>query len=783
MTEPQDAIAAGLDRLNEGFGIFDADLRLVASNRLFAELRDYPAALRRTGTELEHLLRHSARRGDFGSGDPEQLVAERLTNIRAHSRREVEREMPDGRILRIVYRHLADGGLCLIYEDKTAEHRAQAAVKLSEERYALVTRALSEGVYDWNVKDDQLHVSDRLNKIFDFEPGELLSKTWADRIHPDDVDGYITALRSHFQGETDRMICEYRIRDKSGAYRWVADHGIGERAANGRVHRLVGAVRDVTALKQANQEKDQLVAELNAVLDTIDYGVLFMGPDLRGRVVNRARRDAHPVGHQHAGDERPGLARPRQGPLAGPGRVHDHRLRRCRDRGPGAGRRGAGVHQQAGRFRGAQRPVAALHPGRGRGMKARILVVDDEPDVEALLTQKFRRRIRTGDLDFVFAHDGQQALEVLAEDGDIDMVLSDINMPRLDGLALLERLNDLHAELHTVIISAYGDMTNIRTAMNRGAFDFLTKPIEFDDLEVTIEKTLKHMRMLRELETRRVEAEQAKATLARYFSPTVAAELARDPSTLSSGGTRRRATFMFTDLAGFTPLAETTEPRLVVALLNEYFDNLSRIVFEHEGTVLKIIGDALHAMFGAPVEQSDHARRAVDCALAIDAFAAEFQARKQSEGLALGHTRIGINTGDAVIGTFGGEHFFDYTAHGDAINVASRLEGANKRFGTRICAAETTVDLIDDFCGRPIGLLHLKGRAEPLRAYEPLRPSPDPAPTAYRAAYAKMEASDPSAAQAFAALVGEVGDDPLASFHLRRLLTGESGIEIDLEAG
>ncbi len=103
---------------------------------------------------------------------------------------------------------------------------------------------------------------------------------------------------------------------------------------------------------------------------------------------------------------------------------------------------------------------------------ARILVVDDEPDVEALITQKFRRQVRKGEMDFLFAHDGLHALEILDGEPDIDMVLSDINMPRMDGLTLLDRLNERHGHLKTVIVSAFGDMGNIRTAMNRGAFDF-----------------------------------------------------------------------------------------------------------------------------------------------------------------------------------------------------------------------------------------------------------------------------------------------------------------------
>lgn len=129
---------------------------------------------------------------------------------------------------------------------------------------------------------------------------------------------------------------------------------------------------------------------------------------------------------------------------------------------------------------------------------AKILVVDDETDLEILVRQKFRRRIRRGEFDFTFAHNGVEALQRLADDPDIEMILSDINMPQLDGLSLLNALSDVNPEISAVMVSAYGDMENIRTAMNRGAFDFITKPIDFEDLETTIDKTLRHARIMRE---------------------------------------------------------------------------------------------------------------------------------------------------------------------------------------------------------------------------------------------------------------------------------------------
>ena len=128
----------------------------------------------------------------------------------------------------------------------------------------------------------------------------------------------------------------------------------------------------------------------------------------------------------------------------------------------------------------------------------RILVVDDEPDVEPLVLQRMRRHIRSGRYEFVFAQNGIEALDVLNSDPDIDMVVSDINMPQMDGLTLLAQIAELNPDLRAVIVSAYGDMKNIRTAMNRGAFDFVTKPLDFDDLQMTIERTLENVKAWKE---------------------------------------------------------------------------------------------------------------------------------------------------------------------------------------------------------------------------------------------------------------------------------------------
>ena len=415
-------------------------------------------------------------------------------------------------------------------------------------------------------------------------------------------------------------------------------------------------------------------------------------------------------------------------------------------------------------------------------MTATILFVDDEPDLEALILQKFRRQIRDGLLTLMFARDGLEALEALEQNPHVDMVVSDINMPRMDGLSLLAKLQEAEDKKSTIIVSAYGDMSNIRIAMNRGAFDFLTKPIDFADLEATIQKTIGHVEMLREVRRRQIEAERAHASLSRFFSPEIARRLAADVE----GGMEvqwRDVATLFTDITGFTSLVESAAPQTLGELLNEYVGGMTEIVFAHEGTVAKIIGDAIQVLFNAPGDQPDYATRAVACARDLDAWAEDFSARWKARGVNFGATRIGAHAGPALVGNFGGNRFFDYTAYGDSINIAARLEAANKHLGTRICVSSSVAEAAENFQGRPVGELMLRGRSEPLRAFEPLPRAKFEAPVTalYSEAFAKMEAGDAAAMPAFAALVGMHADDPLAGFHLKRLLNGAKGIRMQLE--
>ncbi len=273
---------------------------------------------------------------------------------------------------------------------------------------------------------------------------------------------------------------------------------------------------------------------------------------------------------------------------------------------------------------------------------------------------------------------------------------------------------------------------------------------------------------------------QIRDAFGQYLSPQLVNQLADEPSSLKLGGEYREMTFLFTDLQGFTSMTEGMEPDVLVSTLNGYLDGMCSIVMDHGGAVDKIVGDAVHAMFNAPVEMPDHQAQAVKCALAMDEFAQAFVARMQAEGVPLGITRIGVNTGPVIVGNFGGTKRFDYTAHGDAINTAARLEAANKQLGTRICISGTTVVGCQDIQFRPIGSLMLRGKTIGVPTFEPIQETTlsDEDIQAYREAYETLDTE--AGAAIITRLAASNTGDPLVSLHATRLEQGEAGTEIKI---
>lgn len=340
----------------------------------------------------------------------------------------------------------------------------------------------------------------------------------------------------------------------------------------------------------------------------------------------------------------------------------------------------------------------------------KILVADDEPDLEILIKQKFRKQIREQQYEFVFASNGLDALRQIGEHTDVDIVLSDINMPEMDGLSLLSKLNAESPLIKAVMVSAYGDMDNIRSAMNKGAFDFVTKPINFQDLELTIEKTIAYVAQIHKTLT----AIKENNILKMYV----------DENVLNFMGTRAyeesltdnetvEGSVAFIDICGFTAISEKNSPDVVVALLNTYFDLMVKEIIAQNGIIDKFIGDCALAVFKGPY----HLDRAIDACLLIRD---KINALPEEHGFTP-RISVGINAGEMVSGNIGSPTLrrLDFTVIGDTVNTAQRLQSVAEE--NQILISEACYALVkDSFECKAIGPKSLKNKSKELVVYEVL---------------------------------------------------------------
>lgn len=268
----------------------------------------------------------------------------------------------------------------------------------------------------------------------------------------------------------------------------------------------------------------------------------------------------------------------------------------------------------------------------------------------------------------------------------------------------------------------------------------------------------------------------------RYVSPNLVTYLVEHHDALELGGRRQQCSFVFTDLAGFTSFMESMDPGEAVELLNSYLDRMIAIAFSHQGTLDRIVGDAVAILFSAPVTQLDHQRRALACALDMQRFATHYAKGLQAKGINFGQTRIGIHSGEVIVGNFGGSTIFDYRALGDPVNTASRLERANKHLGTQTCVSAATLSGCPDWPARPVGRIILKGKSHLLEIFEPLDPLTASSPDAdYQHAFDLMRSELPEAREVFERLAVERPLDPLIALHLERLRSGKTGDLIILD--
>lgn len=337
-----------------------------------------------------------------------------------------------------------------------------------------------------------------------------------------------------------------------------------------------------------------------------------------------------------------------------------------------------------------------------------ILVADDEADLETLIRQKFRRQIREKKYDFLFAENGKIALQKLKEHSEIDIVLSDINMPEMDGLTLLTNIAQECPLLKTVMVSAYGDMDNIRLAMNRGAFDFITKPIQFEDLEITVEKAIRQVNLSKET----LQAIKENNILKMYVDQNVLHFMGmKEYENHITDNEMIEASVAFIDICEFTTISERESPDTVIKLLNNYFEVMVTEIIAQNGIIDKFIGDCVMAVFKGDY----HLDRAIDACIAIR----EKIQLIPSELEFSVKVSIGINSGEMISGNIGSKTLkrLDYTVIGDTVNTAQRLQ--SKAAPNQILINEESYQkVMQSFSCQNIGSFALKNKEKPVSIYE-----------------------------------------------------------------
>lgn len=339
----------------------------------------------------------------------------------------------------------------------------------------------------------------------------------------------------------------------------------------------------------------------------------------------------------------------------------------------------------------------------------KVLVAEDHPENRQILCEVL---ISAG-YDVVGVADGNAALKAVDEHRP-DLAILDVNMPGKDGFAVCEALkrNPLTTQMPVIILTAQSDIDSRVKGLGLGAEDFITKPYSPRELLARVDARLRTKAETDELRKQRL---LLRRTFERFVAPEVVNALMQNPDAARLGGALREVTVMFADLEGFTSLSQRVDPVSLLSILNDYHRLMIESIKKHHGTVDKLLGDGIMAIYNAPVELEDHALCAVRTAWQIQNSLAEFQQHFPYDFRL--YINFGINTGTAVVGNVGSTEVMDYTAIGDSVNLAQRLQEISE--SGSITITQHTFDLVADHVDvRSIGQRQLRGRVESVPLYE-----------------------------------------------------------------
>lgn len=737
----------GLDALELGVALFDANLDLVECNRLFRRICGYPADLCRSGTSLEQFLRHDLACGQLGGRERDDPVDWWLDRARKRRRCSDQSRLDDGRVIATALTPIGNQGVVLTVCDLTERRSAEEALRAEQEWLELATEASSEGAYDWNVETGKLRVSYRLTAMLGFSPGNLKAADWNGLIHPDDFAAYKAAITDHFKGTTRYLRCEYRVRRQSGDYIWLADSGKCVRDASGRARRLVGAVSNVTARKQAvtslaeSQERYALAMQAinEGVYDwNIEANTIYYSDGVRevlGLTPNELRTPEDWLARIHPDDveyyKAASLAHFR-------GQTPRFELD-FRYRGNG------------GDWRWARQSGIVRRDVNGRAIR----MIGATGDITAL--KQAEMRLRQSEERYALATEaateGLYDWDVIGDRLTVSERLNTImQLPtgQLTSVEWNERVHPSDQSRYRLAMRAHfrgetrylaceyrardgagnyiwisDNATSVRNAEGRvtrlvGAIANITGRKQSEEELREAHQRAENASLLAMQKAQMLESLSTK--LSKYLSPQVYSSIFTGHQSVAIEAKRKKLTIFFSDIVGFTAIADMLESEELTGLLNDYLTEMSRIALEHGATIDKFIGDAILAFFGDPESRGpqEDAIACVRMAIAMQRRMREMQVDWRERGLdRTFELRIGITTGFCTVGNFGSEDRMDYTVVGNEVNRAARLQ-SQADVGGILLSSETYALVKGVIAAKDQGAITLKGIPRPVRAFKVL---------------------------------------------------------------
>lgn len=724
-----------LENIDQGISVISADLRFTMFNSKFLELHRFPPDKLSVGDHIKGAVRYNAERGEYGEGDVEALIAERLARISTFAPVSYERTRPDGTILEIKHTPLSGGGYVSTYTDITERKRTELALRASEDRYNLALQSVNEGIYDWDIDNNHIYYSDRVIDVLGLEPETLKTREdWFERIHPEDVQHFRDAVVAHLKGETGRLEIEYRYRDMQSTWRWALQHGIALRDKNGHAYRMIGSTGDITALKESEAEVTEQAKILKLILDAMDQGISVVNKNLEviafnkkflellrfppdqfkpGFKMEQAFRYNAERGEYGDGDveqlvrERLELAR----------KFEAHKFERTRPDdtvieiwGNPAGDGFVSTYTDITQRRRAEESLrkseeryALATGGANEGIwdwdvKTDTIYVSDR--VKQLLGLDLEGNIVTAEQwqSRIHAEDrGKMRAAVAAHlRGDTEYYRCELRT--LDGLRWIAHsgsvLRDEQGWVYRMA-GSIGDITDMVEARHKA------------------EKA-------RELANERNRAlESLSAKLAKYLSPQVYSSIFSGQTDVKISAERKKLSVFFSDIVDFTETTDKLEAEELTTLLNRYLTEMSQIALRFGATIDKYMGDAILVFFGDPQSKGikEDARACVEMALTMQRRMRELQLEWQDLGIPSPlRVRMGICTGYCTVGNFGSEDRMDYTIIGNPVNVSARIQGLAAP-GEIMLAFETYSLVKDLFAGEEQEPVTIKGLLRPVRIF------------------------------------------------------------------